>query len=122
MNTKRFFMENVGFLKWAKLSKDVLDELTYGNDVEEAFVSPDVHSLHILWVEKTALRGDKLQHEIADYDEDVMPIDFLDNEVGDDAQGPISWTDDPYEAMSDFEEVLPGEIRVISLEDLGIMT
>lgn len=73
--------KTIGFLKWAELPKDILNQLTCTDGIEKCYISPDVNSLHILWSYKDGF----VQHEIANYNSDLTILDFLDNEVGDDS-------------------------------------
>jgi hypothetical protein len=120
-NIKRAFMSKIGFLKWAQLHPDdVKTLLAYEEGYSgRVFLSPDVHSLHIVW-EEIGNPDEKLWHEIQDYFGlfAETPVEFLNAHVFDDAQGPIGWTDDVYRVISDFGKVTPADVKIVRLAEL----
>ena len=113
------FVDTIGFLKWARVHEDDVRKFEQGDIVSDVFVSPDVHSLHILWVEN----DDYLHHEIADYpyDDDVTVFDFLDAEVGDDSWDMFEPGDhDLLEDLNDYgnEFASLDEVPVVTVKQL----
>ena len=103
----------IGFLEWAELDvKECADKLCTDSSLQHIVVSPDVHSLHIVWVEPDGA----ICHEIADWPGDEVTVsEFLSEEIGDD-----SWEclDD-----EDFDNLIPdfgGEVKKLTLAELGI--
>lgn len=117
---KRAFMNKIGFIKWAQIHPDDVASLSYFSPgCGRVFISPDVHSLHIVWEEPEQPSGQRLWHEIEDYPyEDQSPSEFLDDHVFDDCQGPIGWTDDAYEAISDLGEWTAENTPIIRIAEL----
>jgi len=109
---KQVFMDQIGFTDWKQLRPEDVLELTGRSDIGKVFLSPDVHSLHIVWEEDEHVR-----HEVADYDEDQAIGEFLGEHIGDD-----SWDDhegaDIYELISDFGNESAETTAVISLAEL----
>ena len=121
---KKTFMKKIGFLEWAQLHPDDVKTLMAYEEgyCGRVFISPDVHSLHIVWEEiGNPDPTERLWHEIQDYFDlfAETPADFLNSHVFDDAQGPIGWTDDPFRVISDFGKVTPENIKVIRLAELA---
>lgn len=88
-DAKEFLMEKIGFLQWARLDVEFMNEYCY--EQPETIISPDVHSLHIIWKWDDGI----IQHEIADYpyvDDYEEFLEWLAEEIGDDAYGDIEWT------------------------------
>lgn len=115
------FMDTVGFLKWARVHEDDVREFDFGDtvDASRVFVSPDVHSVHIVWLEDDGY----LRHEIADYpyDDDVTVFDFLDAEVGDDSWDMFEPGDhDILEDLNDYgnEFASLDEVPVVTVKQL----
>jgi len=65
MDYRHRLIETLGFLKWLRLDDDGLEKARScaGPGLKSVFLSPDVHSLHLVWV----WEGGEIQHEIADY-------------------------------------------------------
>ncbi len=111
---KQIFMDIIGFLKWAQLNQSDVNEIVYEQDCP-VFLSPDVNSLHIMWVEPDG----QISHEIADYNGFDTVLEMLEDEICDDRQGPVE-AGSIYEAMSDFTEWTPDNTPVITLAQLGV--
>lgn len=85
---KKAINEQVAFLKWAEVD---LSQFFIQPDVKRCWISPDVRSMHILWMDN----DQRLWHEIADYDSQdwddatAAPSMFLESEIGDDCQGEV---------------------------------
>lgn len=105
--------EKVDFLKWAQLDPEFVAQYTYNDPKYKIFISPDVYSLHIVWEEPKDEDGNTIWHQIEDYQDDISAIEFLENELCACSEGPIGWTNDIYEAISDFSEVTPENTPVI---------
>lgn len=88
---KEKLVQSIGFMKWVQLHPDDVKDIGYvGAQNSLVFLSPDVHSLHIIWTipedQQAGLDFDT-QWEIVDYpyDNDESVRDFLENELFDDA-------------------------------------
>lgn len=91
MSAKDKFIQSIGFMKWVQLHPDDVKDIG-GSAAKDSlvFLSPDVHSLHIVWTipesQQAGLDFDT-QWEVADYpyDDEESVRDFLENEIFDDA-------------------------------------
>ncbi len=115
---KQVFMETVSFLKWARLADEDVQSLTSGgyfDGITNVFISPDVHSLHIVWEE----RGGVIAHEIADYpyDGEMTVTEFLADEIAADSWEIIEGQD-VYSVLSDFKDWTAENTPVIALARL----
>lgn len=103
----------IDFLQWAELDVvECQEKLGIDPSIQRVFISPDVHSLHIVWLESNGL----ICHEIADWPEsNVVMADFLANEIGDDSQETIG--------KGSIEDIIPDfkeEVIRLRLARLGI--
>lgn len=115
---KQVFMETVSFLKWARLPDEDVRSLAgggYFDGITNVFISPDVHSLHIVWEEP----GGVIAHEIADYpyDGEMTVTEFLADEIAADSWELIE-DKDVYSVLSDFKDWTAENTPVITLARL----
>lgn len=119
MTLKQQLMNKIGFLKWVELSRESIMELSFYEYPGRVFLSPDVHSLHIVW---TINESRAIQHEVADYpDSGVTLRDFLEDEIMDDAWDTLEDVDDNevYEWLSTHATVTADTVNVVTLADLS---
>lgn len=111
---KQVFMEAIPFINWARLSDEDVAKLGV-HGIKSVFISPDVHSLHLVWDEGNGVIG----HEIADYpyDNTVTVFDFLASEVGDDTWELIEGQG-VYEVLSDYKDWTPENTPTVTLARL----
>lgn len=115
MNAKKYFMEKIGFLKWARVEGYWQKE---AEGISNCIISPDVHSLHLAWEESDGAIG----HEIADYPYEDMTeeeiLEWVENEIADDTWQLYNPGEmDLLEAASDYGKDIEGldELPVITI-------
>lgn len=123
MTVRQQLMNRIGFLKWVELSQKAIAELELYDNPDRVFLSPDVHSLHLVWTIKSDAA---IQHEIADYpDLNVTLTEFLEDEIMDDAWDTyvsvdVDDIDNIYtEFLSTHSDETAETVRVVSLADLS---
>lgn len=121
MNIKKQLMEMIGFLNWAEVKPEDVQQITfepgknYWEKGGQVFLSPDVHSLHLLW---TWPEDQEACHEIADYpdDNEISLEEWLSNEIFDDSWDVISLKNQTaYDIMSDFKEMTRENTPIVAL-------
>lgn len=110
------FHRKINFLHWAQLDPKFVEKHMYIKPEFKVFISPDVRSLHIVWEEPKDEEGNTIWHQIQDYEDDKSALEFLEDELCMCAEGPIKWTNDIYEAISDFSEHTSENTPVITFK------
>lgn len=108
------FHSKVDFLKWVQLDPKFVEKISYIDPKYKVFISPDVHSLHIVWEEPKDEEGNTIWHQIQNYEDDMSALEFLEMEMCNCAEGPIRWANDIYEAISDFSECTLENTPIVS--------
>ena len=108
------FMSSIGFLEWKQLWPADVQKLTGGRtDIGRVFLSPDVHSLHVVWEE-----GDEVRHDVEDYDGRLVE-EFLADSIGDDSYEEVVGLD-VFEVISDVSEQTSENTRMVTLVELTV--
>jgi len=109
-------IEILDFLEWGELDiTECVDVLGIDNTIKQVFISPDVFSLTIIWVEWNGT----IMQETADWpDDDVNMRDFLSDEIGDD--GDVIADGSSSNLL--LNSIIPdfgGEVKKLKLSELG---
>jgi hypothetical protein len=107
VSIKHHIITALGFLRWSRLDDEGLKEVRshVGNELKGVYLSPDVHSLHIVWQFSDGV----ICHEIADYpyddsyEADAL-VEWFINEVGDDYMEEIEGQSIE-EVLSDYNDI-----------------
>jgi len=114
MLTPAVFIKVVPFLTWAQLHPQDVESLDSGAYIERVFISPDVHSLLMLWEEGPGMWA----HTRADYAAFDSVRELLNAEVGDDSEETFYDVKDVFaELMSDYGITTAADVPVLRVAD-----